>query len=74
MTKNLTVRIPSNNYEYRTTFGGIITLSDFFTNCSGRTNTKSPIASRILQDKSFDNMCYRNILNKERYIGGKNNV
>lgn len=49
-----------------TTFGGIITLSDFFTNCSGKSNTRSPIAARIEQDRNFDRMCQRNTLNKRR--------
>lgn len=68
MTKNLTVSIPSNNYNYSTTFGGIITLSDFFTNCSGKSNIRSPIATRIVQDINFDKMCQKNITNNELHI------
>ena len=73
MAKNLTVSIPSNNYDNSTTFGGIISLSDFFTNCSTKSNTRSPIAGKIAQDKNFDRMCQRNILNKETYNRRKNN-
>lgn len=61
MTKNYTVKIPNNNYENRSTFGGLIYFTDFYTNCNGRTNLHSPIASRILQDRKFDKQCKKNL-------------
>lgn len=67
MAKNLTVTISGNNYEHSNTFGGIITLSDFFTNCSGKSNARSPIATKIEQDRNFDKLCQRNILNKNNF-------
>lgn len=61
MTKNYTVKIPNNNYENRSTFGGLIYFTDFYTNCSENANTRSPIASRILQDRKFDKQCKKNL-------------
>lgn len=45
-----------------TTFGGIIYPSDYNTEIGRNFNTKgSPIASRIISDKNFDNRCRKNI-------------
>lgn len=61
MIKNYTVKIPNNNYENRSTFGGLIYFTDFYTNYSGNPNTRSPIANRILQDRKFDKQCKKNL-------------
>lgn len=50
-----------------TTFGGIICASDYNTSIRKALNTKgSPIASRIISDRNFDNLCRRNIELKMR--------
>lgn len=50
-----------------TQFGGIIYPSDFDTSYSN-----GNIASRIANDKKFDEQCRKNILNKQIYGGNKN--
>lgn len=50
-----------------TQFGGIIYPSDFNTS-----HTNGNIASRIENDKKFDEQCRKNILNKQIYGGNKN--
>lgn len=66
MTKNITVSIPNNNFN-SFTFGGLIYFTDFYTNYSGKSNTRSPISTRILQDWSFDRMCQKNTLKNDSY-------
>ncbi len=51
----------------RSSFGGIIYLSDFETDYRGKDNNKgSSIASRISSDLKFDEQCRKNIENRER--------
>lgn len=50
-----------------TQFGGIIYPSDFDTS-----STNGNIASRIENDKKFDEQCRKSILNKQIYGGNKN--
>ncbi len=50
-----------------TTFGGIIYTSDF-----DRKTTLSDIASRIENDRKFDEQCKRNALSRQNYGGNKN--
>ena len=50
-----------------TTFGGTVYPSDF-----DRKTTLSEIASRIENDRKFNEQCRRNILNIQNYGGNKN--
>lgn len=52
----------NRNYKTEhTTFGGLIFPSDFNTDHRGKNNKNgSPIASRIISDKNFDNRCKQN--------------
>lgn len=48
-----------------TTFGGLITLSDFDTSRKKKTNPKgSSIARRIIADRCFDEQCRKNKENR----------
>ena len=49
------------------TFGGIIHTSDFNTGNRIGTNTNgSPLASRVIADRRFDNMCCINVKSRDR--------
>lgn len=59
-------RIGSYNVDH-TKFGGIIHPSDF-----DPSYTSGNIASRIENDRKFDERCRKNILNRHTYGGNKN--
>ena len=57
-----------------TKFGGIINLSDFYTNCGGHLNTHgSLIAQHIISDWKFDWHCSQNIKMRQKGDNHKNN-
>lgn len=59
--------IGTHNIDH-STFGGIIYLSDYYTNYNG-TDTKgaSTIVTRIIDDQRFDHQCKINAENREKY-------
>ena len=56
---------PTRNSKDSTVFGGIIVLSDYYTNPARIRYKRSPIAGRILSDRKFDIYCKRNIENNK---------
>ena len=71
MTESLHNTITRNNHYNPRTFGGVIYLSDYNTDCRKKNNTTgSPIAKRILSDRSFDHKCMKNIENRNRFCNG----
>lgn len=56
--------------ELHSTFGGIITGSDFNTEYNTRESVSSLIANRIITARKFDYQCKRNAESRKR---GKNN-
>lgn len=57
----------TETYNDHTTFGGIISLSDFNTDNRGKNNTHgSPIARQIMSDKKFDRDCRKNAEARDR--------
>lgn len=60
----------STRVDDHRTYGGLITLSDFCTDHNGRPKSESSYASRIISDWRFDEMCRKNIAQREN----KNNT
>lgn len=52
----------TENSNLRHTFGGLIYLSDYNTECRHKKISQgSAVANRIAQDKRFDEQCKRNV-------------
>ena len=45
---------PTRNIKDNNVFGGIIVLSDYYTNPARKRYKSSPIAGRIISDRKFD--------------------
>ncbi len=56
---------PTRNIKDNNVFGGIIVLSDYYTNPARKRYKSSPIAGRIISDRKFDIYCKRNIENSK---------
>lgn len=71
MDKNIRIT-PTRNVKDSTTFGGIIRLSDYYTNFLCRPAKRSRVASRIKNDEKFDIYCKRNIAYRSKEKEFKN--